>query len=79
MLICPIFNILVFINYHEEIMFLTVFQGLSSFCVRCGHGGHTTHMRDWFEESEECPTGCGCKCFSYPAEDLKFQQGHTSL
>ena len=29
----------------------------------CKHGGHTAHLREWFEsENVECPTGCGCRC-----------------
>lgn len=33
-----------------------------SFCFSCGHGGHSQHMRDWFEISSFCPSGCGCRC-----------------
>ena len=28
----------------------------------CGHGGHTVHLAEWFEQESECPTGCGCAC-----------------
>lgn len=31
-------------------------------CRGCGHGGHIEHMREWFAESNECPTGCGHQC-----------------
>ncbi|XP_071035553.1 GATOR2 complex protein WDR59 isoform X2 [Parasteatoda tepidariorum] len=37
-------------------------KGCSSFCLACGHGGHTKHMQDWFSEMNVCPSGCGCKC-----------------
>ncbi|XP_067104837.1 GATOR2 complex protein WDR59 isoform X3 [Osmerus mordax] len=37
-------------------------RGSSNFCLSCGHGGHTTHMMDWFRSQDECPTGCGCHC-----------------
>ncbi|KAL1925163.1 uncharacterized protein VTP21DRAFT_46 [Calcarisporiella thermophila] len=42
-------------------------RGLTSFCLRCGHGGHAQHMRAWFEgdgvnNTEECPAACGCQC-----------------
>ncbi|KAG8200611.1 hypothetical protein JTE90_022233 [Oedothorax gibbosus] len=37
-------------------------KGCSSFCVVCGHGGHTTHMQEWFSDMEVCPSGCGCRC-----------------
>lgn len=37
-------------------------KGCSSFCLSCGHGGHTTHMEEWFSDMEVCPSGCGCRC-----------------
>lgn len=37
-------------------------RGSSNFCLSCGHGGHTSHMMDWFRSQEVCPTGCGCHC-----------------
>ncbi|KAF3686154.1 GATOR complex protein WDR59 [Channa argus] len=37
-------------------------RGSSNFCLSCGHGGHTSHMMDWFRRQDECPTGCGCHC-----------------
>ncbi|XP_054717555.1 GATOR complex protein WDR59-like [Uloborus diversus] len=37
-------------------------KGCSSFCMVCGHGGHTKHMEEWFSDIDVCPTGCGCKC-----------------
>ncbi|XP_069386399.1 GATOR2 complex protein WDR59 isoform X2 [Paralichthys olivaceus] len=37
-------------------------RGSSNFCLSCGHGGHTSHMMDWFRQQDECPTGCGCHC-----------------
>ncbi len=37
-------------------------RGIGTFCPMCGHGGHSEHMYDWFLHSNECPTGCGCKC-----------------
>ncbi|XP_047436944.1 GATOR complex protein WDR59 isoform X2 [Mugil cephalus] len=37
-------------------------RGSSNFCLNCGHGGHTSHMMDWFRRQDECPTGCGCHC-----------------
>ena len=36
--------------------------GASSFCLACGHGGHSSHMMAWFQGHDVCPTGCGCKC-----------------
>uniref|UniRef100_A0A8C6TMY9 WD repeat domain 59 n=1 Tax=Neogobius melanostomus TaxID=47308 RepID=A0A8C6TMY9_9GOBI len=37
-------------------------RGSSNFCLSCGHGGHTSHMLEWFRGQDECPTGCGCHC-----------------
>lgn len=37
-------------------------KGASNFCLTCGHGGHASHMLEWFKEQNTCPTGCGCKC-----------------
>ncbi|CUG87530.1 Hypothetical protein, putative [Bodo saltans] len=30
-------------------------------CSGCGHGGHTTHLQEWFILHDQCPVG-GCKC-----------------
>ncbi|OQV12464.1 WD repeat-containing protein 59 [Hypsibius exemplaris] len=37
-------------------------RGMSSFCIVCGHGGHSTHMQNWFATNAACPSGCGCLC-----------------
>ncbi|KAK4512335.1 Nuclear control of ATPase protein 2 [Mucor velutinosus] len=39
-------------------------KGLVNFCIHCGHGGHSSHMEDWFVANQQvyCMTGCGCKC-----------------
>lgn len=37
-------------------------KGLSSFCMYCGHGGHTVHLQSWFKSSPLCASGCGCRC-----------------
>mmetsp|Transcript_10834 Transcript_10834/g.12422 ORF Transcript_10834/g.12422 Transcript_10834/m.12422 type:complete len:222 (-) Transcript_10834:195-860(-) len=31
-------------------------------CQGCGHGGHLSHIYDWFRVEETCPTGCGHRC-----------------
>ena len=36
-------------------------KGLSIQCCVCGHGGHE-HIYDWFQNNNECSTGCGCYC-----------------
>ncbi|CAG8831070.1 1208_t:CDS:2, partial [Gigaspora rosea] len=33
-------------------------KGLYTWCQGCSHGGHHSHMQDWFSFNEECPTGC---------------------
>ena len=37
-------------------------RGLASFCILCGHGGHTEHMQMWLETTDQCSSGCGCHC-----------------
>lgn len=37
-------------------------KGSTNHCVKCGHGGHTIHMLEWFQVHTQCPTGCGCNC-----------------
>ena len=32
-------------------------------CATCRHGGHKTHLDDWFRLNDECPVaGCNCQC-----------------
>jgi hypothetical protein len=42
----------------------TLVHGLVNFCIRCGHGGHSRHIKEWFVDMQRdvCPTGCGCRC-----------------
>ncbi|KAI7850547.1 hypothetical protein BDC45DRAFT_446958 [Circinella umbellata] len=42
-------------------------KGILNFCTKCGHGGHSQHLKDWFEQSKVCPTGCGCVCLLDPS------------
>ncbi|KAI9206450.1 uncharacterized protein BJ171DRAFT_497872 [Polychytrium aggregatum] len=44
-------------------------KGLTTFCMVCGHGGHIDHLRGWFRQSSDCPTGCGCRCGDYGPGD----------
>jgi hypothetical protein len=44
-------------------------RSITSVCRLCGHGGHLAHMRQWFAEFDECPSGCGCACMA-ETEDL---------
>ncbi|OII72797.1 WD40 repeat and RING finger domain-containing protein [Cryptosporidium ubiquitum] len=37
--------------------------GLYTRCLRCKHGGHIRHIRNWFEDRTKCPmVECQCKC-----------------
>ncbi|OAF64692.1 hypothetical protein A3Q56_07567, partial [Intoshia linei] len=34
-----------------------------TWCRRCRHGGHTSHLIDWFKENEKCSvSNCSCTC-----------------
>lgn len=37
-------------------------RGSGYFCSTCGHGGHSDHIKNWFDISSECAAGCGCRC-----------------
>ncbi|CAG5096559.1 Similar to WDR59: GATOR complex protein WDR59 (Homo sapiens) [Cotesia congregata] len=45
-------------------------KGHSTFCLICGHGGHTQHLAAWFTNERVCPTGCGCACLQ---ENASYQ------
>ncbi|KAI5710265.1 hypothetical protein M8J75_007112 [Diaphorina citri] len=40
-------------------------KGLYSWCQGCSHGGHLSHMQEWFMKNNVCPTGCGHYCESF--------------
>ncbi|GAA6060892.1 hypothetical protein JCM10212_000175 [Sporobolomyces blumeae] len=38
-------------------------SSMLAWCSRCRHGGHATHVLEWFERSEVCAVaGCDCMC-----------------
>eukprot|EP00980_Cylindrotheca_fusiformis_P009435 scaffold2065_cov107-Cylindrotheca_fusiformis.AAC.5 len=41
-------------------------RGLFTVCSICNHGGHVEHMKSWFSDQVQCPTGCGCQCTFVP-------------
>ncbi|XP_053594553.1 GATOR complex protein WDR59 isoform X1 [Microplitis demolitor] len=47
-------------------------RGHSTFCIVCGHGGHTQHLAAWFTNEKVCPTGCGCACLQESTNLLKL-------
>ncbi|XP_054288294.1 GATOR complex protein WDR24-like [Macrosteles quadrilineatus] len=39
-----------------------VVRGLYVWCQGCEHGGHVSHLQQWFSDNRVCPTGCGHVC-----------------
>ena len=36
-----------------------------TWCQTCRHGGHATHIFDWFRNHNTCPvSNCSCHCYS---------------
>ena len=48
-------------NYQCGVCHLKV-RGVYAWCQGCGHGGHASHMAEWFTKNELCPTGCNHRC-----------------
>lgn len=47
---------------------LSEFTSWFTWCQTCRHGGHASHMSQWFREHSECPvTACSCRCLSIDA------------
>ncbi|KTW32087.1 uncharacterized protein T551_00769 [Pneumocystis jirovecii RU7] len=46
-------------------------KGLASGCTNCSHGGHAKCMENWFIQTKECPTGCGCECLLFTVSKEK--------
>lgn len=41
----------------------TILKGAIQFCSTCLHGGHRSHLQQWFRTQSRCPTaGCACRC-----------------
>ncbi|GAB1607536.1 complex MIOS [Argonauta hians] len=41
------------------------FKNWFTWCQSCRHGGHASHITDWFKDHFECPVaGCYCKCMA---------------
>ncbi|XP_055891458.1 GATOR complex protein WDR59-like isoform X2 [Biomphalaria glabrata] len=53
-------------------------RGLSEVCLACGHGGHTSHMIEWFTHQSFCPTGCGCMCLQENSLHNFLSQGRIT-
>lgn len=40
-----------------------IYIELLTWCEKCHHGGHTSHLIEWFNENNECAVNnCGCSC-----------------
>lgn len=50
-------------------------KGPSTICLKCGHGGHTHHMRLWFNTHIECATSCGCHCLDFNTSEVPVING----
>ena len=45
------------------ILCLLPVRGLATCCHKCGHAGHTKHVKKWFENHLNCPVpSCECNC-----------------
>ncbi len=34
-----------------------------TWCMKCKHGGHSHHVKDWFKDHDTCPvSNCDCRC-----------------
>ncbi|KAI8076853.1 WD40-repeat-containing domain protein [Halteromyces radiatus] len=53
-------------------------KSLYVWCQGCNHGGHLEHMRAWFSEEKQCPTGCGHNCVLTSFDPYKNQTSSTS-
>ena len=48
-------------------------RGHVSACLACGHGGHLSHMMQWFDSNNHCATSCGCNRLE-EMENLDYTQ-----
>jgi WD repeat-containing protein mio len=53
------------LNFSKNEAKLSPFSSWFTWCQTCRHGGHASHLMQWFSEHTECPVaGCLCKCMS---------------
>ena len=54
-------------------------RGVSVACPSCGHGGHLSHLKTWFNSRLHCAAkGCECKCFQASAFGLSTRAQSSS-
>lgn len=60
-------------NKNSRVM-INPFKDWFSWCQTCRHGGHASHLLDWFKTHSDCPvTGCTCKCMSIDDNDKSIK------
>ncbi|XP_046334805.1 GATOR complex protein MIOS-like [Haliotis rufescens] len=48
---------------HPSTVKMSMFDDWFTWCQSCRHGGHSSHIQNWFKDHSECPvTDCSCKC-----------------
>lgn len=58
---------------------LTEFGDWFTWCQTCRHGGHASHLTQWFQTHKECPvTGCLCKCASLDIGSQRVPQANAA-
>eukprot|EP01113_Clastostelium_recurvatum_P037956 TRINITY_DN5607_c0_g1_i1.p1 TRINITY_DN5607_c0_g1~~TRINITY_DN5607_c0_g1_i1.p1 ORF type:complete len:829 (-),score=148.05 TRINITY_DN5607_c0_g1_i1:31-2517(-) len=45
-------------------------KGMYVWCQLCGHGGHLSHVHEWFSNNKACPAGCSHLC-TYAAKGAR--------
>ncbi|XP_064613766.1 GATOR2 complex protein MIOS-A-like [Liolophura sinensis] len=57
---------------------LTLFNTWFTWCQTCRHGGHASHILEWFRDNMECPvTGCNCKCMMLDSIGRLMNEAHS--
>jgi hypothetical protein len=56
------------LNFNKNERKLSQFSSWFTWCQTCRHGGHASHIIEWFNDHVNCPVaGCSCKCMSLDA------------
>lgn len=56
------------LNFTKNENKLSKFGSWFTWCQTCRHGGHASHIIEWFNEHQNCPVaGCDCRCMSLDA------------
>jgi hypothetical protein len=56
------------LNFDKNERKLSQFSSWFTWCQTCRHGGHASHIIEWFNDHVNCPVaGCSCKCMSLDA------------